>query len=265
MKLGIVLLAGSVSAFSQTTASDDFERSGLGSNWSISFPADGSQVHILENSDLGMNPGPQGFFLADWVGVAFDADQFCEAVIPMDAAPDWARQVYVRRRAGDAARYGFGFDNDPAQVQYYRKWYFKYDGVPGPETRMFGVADHGPEGPGPGDTLRVEIRGYTLSGYWNGRLMATASDANAANRIANGVPGLAARLANGNAALTQAAKVWESWKGGNADAPTRILSLSGNRPLSLEYRSRAFDPRGRAIPHFPRLKPGNAQGWLIIR
>jgi hypothetical protein len=265
MNLGIILLAGGVSAFSQTTASDDFERAGLGANWSISFPADGSQVHILENSDLGMNPGPQGFFLANWVGGTFDADQFCEAVIPVDAAPDWARQVYVRRRASDGARYGFGFDNDPTQGQYYRKWYFKYDGVPGPETRMFGVVDQGPESPGPGDTLRLEIRGYTLSGYWNGRLMATASDAAAANRIANGVPGLAARLANGNAALSQAAKVWESWKGGNVNASTRILSLSPHRPLFLDYRNGAFDPRGRAIPHFRRLKPGNVQGGFIQR
>lgn len=265
MKLGLVLLSGSVSAFSQTTASDDFERAALGANWSISFPADGSQVRIIDGSDLGMNPGPQGFFLANWVGSTFDADQFCEAVIPMDVTPDWAHQVYVRRRASDAARYGFGFDNDPTQGQYYQKWYFKYDGVPGPETRMFGVVDKGPQAPRPGDTLRVEIRGYTLSGYWNGRLMATASDDQAANRIANGVPGLAARLANGNASITQSAKLWESWKGGNVSAPTRILSQRQNRPSFLSYRVGAFDARGQAIAHLPWFYQGNALGWLIRR
>lgn len=245
----------------QTTAFDDFERSTLGSNWMISFPASGSQVQIVGNSDLGMTAGPQGFFLANWAGTPFGADQFCEAVIPMDVAPDWAHQVYVRRRSSDAARYGFGFENDPNQTQYYNKWYFKYDGVPEAETRMFGVVDKGPQAPRPGDTLRVEIRGYTLYGYWNGRLMAMAGDDAASNRIANGVPGLAARVANGNQAITQSVKVWETWRGGTLAAtsiapPFRIRDSS--RPISGWLLG--HDVRGRTVMRqsaFPRYGDGS--------
>jgi hypothetical protein len=202
-------------AGSGATASDDFERATLGSNWTIVYPAAGNQVQIIGNSDLGMVPGPEGFFLVNWTGSPFAADQWSEAVIPADAAAGWAYQPYVRWRASDRARYGFGLDNDPGQTQYYNKWYFKYDGVAGSETRMFGLADNTTgRQPGPGDTLRVEIRGYTLYGYWNGQLMTTATDT-VANRIANGVPGLAARVANGNQAITQPAKVWESWAAGS--------------------------------------------------
>lgn len=231
----------------QTTAFDDFERSALGPNWMISFPASGNQVQIIGNSDLGMVAGPQGFFLANWAGTAFGPDQYCEAVIPPDAPPNWAHQVYVRRRSDDAARYGFGFDNDSTQTLYFNKWYFKYDGVAGPQTRMFGVVDKGPQAPGPGDTLRVEIIGYTLYGYWNGRLMATATDT-ASNRIANGVPGLAARVANGNQAITQSVKVWEMWRGGTlavtAISPG-VRKPTSNQPQSL--RLNGIDARGRTV------------------
>ena len=226
------------------TAADGFERAALGPNWLISFPTSGNQVQILGNSDLGMAAGSQGFFLANWVGSAFGADQFCEAVIPLDVAPDWAHQVYVRRRTSDLARYGFGFDNDPNQALYFNKWYFKFDGVPESQTRMFGLVD-GKQAPKPGDTLRVEIRGYTLYGYWNGKLMTTATDA-ASNRIANGVPGLAARVANGNQSISQNAKVWESWGGGNL--PTTLINPSYFKHPSAtrnEVWFRGRDVRGR--------------------
>ena len=200
---------------SSGSAADDFERASLGPNWTIAYPTSGNQVQIIDNSDVGMVPGPEGFFLLNWIGSSVGADQYSEVVIAADATPGWAYQPYVRWRASDRARYGFGLDNDPGQTQYYNKWYFKYDGVAGSETRMFGLADNTTgRQPGPGDTLRVEIRGYTLYGYWNGQLMTTATDT-AANRIANGVPGLAARVANGNQAITQPAKVWESWAGGS--------------------------------------------------
>jgi hypothetical protein len=120
----------------------------------------------------------------------------------------------VRWRASDRARYGFGLDNDPNQPEYYDKWYFKFDGVASSETRMFGLVDNTTgRQPGAGDTLRVEIRGSTLYGYWNGQLMTTATDT-AADRILDGVPGMAARVAGGNQAITEPAKVWESWAGG---------------------------------------------------
>jgi len=235
----LFLLTVAIGAPFAQTASDDFERATLGSNWFISFPTSGAQVQILGNSDLGMTAGPQGFFLANWVGTTFAADQYCEAVIPLDVAPNWAHQVYVRRRSSDAARYGFGFDNDSTQVQYYKKWYFKYDGVAGPQTRYFGVVDSGPQAPQPGDTLRVEIVGFTLRGYWNGRLMTSATDT-VAGRIINGVPGLAARVANGNQAITQNAKVWESWRGGTLGS-TRIKTPNGTHSLfSGRTGSRSF-------------------------
>jgi hypothetical protein len=197
------------------SGADDFERASLGSNWTIAYPTSGNQVQIIDDGVLGMAPGPQGFFLVNWTGSVFAADQYSEVVIPLDATPGWAYQPYVRWRSSDRARYGFGLDNDPNQPQYYDKWYFKFDGVAGSETRMFGLVDNTTgRQPGPGDRLRVEIRGYTLYGYWNGQLMTTATDT-ATNRIADGVPGMAARVANGNQSITQPAKVWESWAGGS--------------------------------------------------
>ena len=263
MKTALLLL-GIMGSIAAQTASDDFERATLGSNWMISFPTSGTQVQILGNSDLGMAAGPQGFFLANWVGTPFAADQFCEAVIPQDVAPNWAHQVYVRRRSSDAARYGFGFENDPNQTLYYNKWYFKYDGVAEPQTRMFGLVDLGPQAPKPGDTLRVEIRGYKLYGYWNGRLMTSATDS-ASNRIANGVPGLAARVANGNQSITQNAKAWESWRGG-ALTTTRISPYRFSRAPAFGQTgkpNRAIDIRGRFLfisPGFPLLVKGATLG-----
>ena len=194
-------------------ASDDFERTTLGSSWTIVFPDPGNdQVRILDASDLGMGPGPQGFFLANWTQRAFAADQFCEATIPTDATAGWAYMVYVRWRSSDRARYGFAYDNDPSQPNF-GDWIFKYDGVPGPDTRIIASTPAG-DTPQPGDTLRVEIVGYTLRGYLNGTLVLEATDGDV-TKIADGVPGLAARWAVGNQSTTNPAKVWESWAGGS--------------------------------------------------
>ena len=232
--------------FAQNTSTDNFERATLGNNWFISFPPTGNQVQIIGNSDLGMVAGPQGFFLANWIGRTFTADQYCEAIISPDAPTDWAFQVYVRRRSSDAARYGFHFDNDPNQPEYFNKWCFKYDGVPGPETRVFAMAN-GNQAPKPGDTLRVEIRGYTLYGYHNGRLVLTATDT-ASNRIANGVPGMAARLAIGNQAINQSVKVWESWTGGDL-ITTSVVHFWDRQTiqLSTSVSDIIYDLKGRTL------------------
>gem|GEM_PF-2387025 len=192
-------------------ASDDFERASLMTNWTVVYPPDGSQVKIVGSSDLGMGPGPLGFFLVNWTGTTFEADQFCEAKVPADATPGWAYMVYVRWRATDAARYGFAYDSDPSQPQF-GTWIFKYDGVPSSQTRVFASVP----GPAiqPGDTVRVEIRGYTLRGFLNGNLIMEATDTDA-TRIANGVPGLAARWSNGNTRTDVDVMVWESWSGGS--------------------------------------------------
>ncbi len=206
-------------AFDQSTdagtdwTTDDFERMTLGPNWAIRYPpSTNTQVRIVGDSDVGMGPGPEGFFLINRVSPVFRADQFSEATIPLDVTPGWAHQVYVRWRASDGARYGFGYDNDPNQPQYL-SWYFKYDGLPGPQTRYFATAV-ATATPQPGDTLRVEIRGYTLRGYLNNTLVLEATDTDA-TKIAGGEPGMAARWANGNTSTSITVKVWESWSGGS--------------------------------------------------
>lgn len=195
-------------------AADDFERTTLGSNWTVFFPmgAQASQVKIVASSDLGMGAGPQGFFLVNWTRNTFSADQFCEATLPVDATPGWIYMVYVRWRATDAARYGFAYNSDPGQGSF-GSWIFKYDGVPSAQTRVFATAP-ATSTPQPGDTLRVEIVGYTLRGFHNGRLVLEATDVDP-TRIANGVPGLAARWATGNTSTGMDVKVWESWRGGS--------------------------------------------------
>ncbi len=194
-------------------ATDDFERGSLGSDWTIAFPPPpNDQVRIIGDSDLGMAPGPQGFFIAVYTGRTFSADQFCEATIPIDADPDWIHQVFVRRRGVDAARYGFGYNGDPGQPSF-GTWYFKYDGVPSAQTRVFATAP-APSTPAPGDRIRVEIEGFALRGYWNDMLVLEATDTDA-SRIDDGAPGLAARWATGNAGTPAAVKVWEGWAGGS--------------------------------------------------
>lgn len=193
---------------------DDFERASLGSAWTIVFPQTppNDQVRIIGGSDLGMGPGPEGFFLVSYTARTFSADQFGEATIPTDVAANWIHQVYVRWRATDRARYGFGYNSDPGQASF-GNWYFKYDGVPSAQTRVFATAA-ATATPQPGDRIRVEIVGYTLKGYFNGTLVLEATDTDA-SKIANGVPGLAARWATGNTSTSVEVKVWESWSGGS--------------------------------------------------
>jgi hypothetical protein len=195
------------------TACDDFERPSLGSDWTVIYPpAPNSQVQIIDSSDLGMGPGPQGFFIVNWTKQTFSADQFCEATIPADATAGWAHGVSVRWRASDSARYMLAYDNDPNQPLY-GNWILKYDGVPGPQTRIIANIASTAE-PQPGDTLRIEVQGYTLRGYLNGTKVLEGADTDA-SKIADGPPGLAARWANGNTSTAANAKVWESWCGGS--------------------------------------------------
>jgi hypothetical protein len=169
-------------------------------------------VKIIAGSDLGMGPGPQGFFLVNWTKQTFAADQFSEGSVPLDVTAGWAHGVYVRWRASDAARYMFAYDNDPNQPLF-GSWIFKYDGVPGPQTRIIASAPASVT-PQPGDTLRIEVTGYTLRGYLNGTKLLEATDTDP-TKIADGVPGLAARWANGNTSTSSDVKVWESWCGGS--------------------------------------------------
>ncbi len=212
--------AGSAGTTGATTGgagdgqTDDFERAELGPNWRIVFPPppNDTQVQIIDDSDLGMGPGPQGFFLANWIGTSFAADQYCEATISADVTDGWIYQIYVRWRESDAARYGFGYNGDPGQDTY-EQWIFKYDGVPGPQTRIIASAPAATP-PAPGDVLRLEVEGFTLRGYWNGQLVLEATDTDP-SRIANGEVGLAARWATGNMGTPSPVKIWEDWSGGS--------------------------------------------------
>ncbi len=203
---------GDVDASAPTvSAGDGFERAALGTDWQVIFPSNSSQVQIIDGSDLGMTAGAQGFFLVNWVGSDFGPDQFCEGTLPADVDSGWIHQVYVRWRQSDGARYGFGFDGDPSQPDF-GNWIIKYDGVPAAQTRIIASAP-AQAIPGPGDSIRIEVEGYTLRGYLNGALVIQAQDEDL-SRIASGRPGLAARWATGNQTTPEAVKVWESWSGG---------------------------------------------------
>jgi hypothetical protein len=197
------------------SAADDFERARLSGDWVVIFPLPpNDQVRIIDDSDLGMGPGPQGFFLVNWRATTFAPDQFCEGTIPLDVNVNWLHQVYVRWRVADGARYGFHYNGDPGQPGF-GNWAFKYDGVPSAQTRV--IAETPATlitPPGPGDTLRIEVEGFELRGYKNGSLVLSATDTDA-SQIGEGEPGLAARWATGNQATTADAKVWEAWAGGS--------------------------------------------------
>lgn len=210
---------GALAAPPKFGITDNFERASLGANWDVLFG--GAQVQILGSSDLGMVAGANRFFLVNWVGNDFNDDQYSEAVISSEqpTSPIWQNAPYVRRRASDAARYQFSYDNDP-QLQYQR-WTFKYDGVATEFTRYFAVSDVDTVNvPAPGDGLRIEVRGYDFRGLWKPaatgiwQLMLTATDTDA-SKIASGRPGLAARDASGNGTLAADTKVWESFGAGN--------------------------------------------------
>lgn len=216
MSKNILLLLGIAAshlAFAQDPASDDFERStGLGSNWTNYFG--GNDIGIVANSDLGILNSPTRFGIEAWTGSTFSADQYSQAVISPDKIDSMLTQVFVRRRTSDAARYGFhwGNDNTPAE------WAIKYDGVPTAQTRIL-ASMLSPIPPAPGDTLRIEVRTDTATGYpvikgfHNGNLLLTAIDSDAV-AIQNGAPGMAFRFRI-NFPAVYPAKAFEEWNGGS--------------------------------------------------
>ena len=95
----------------------------------------------------------------------------------------------------------------------YGEWIFRYDGVASPAIRLVANAT-ATTPPAPGDTLRVEIVGSTLKGYLNGELVLEGTDSDA-SAIADGRPGLAARLTTGDGTLAADTKIWESFAAGD--------------------------------------------------
>ena len=142
----------------------------------------------------------------------------------------------------DGARYAFHYSDDPRQIDVFRKWEIKYDGVPSNQTRSLATVDAlNPPLPGdalspplPGDTLRIEVSGFTIKGFHNGVEVISATDTDMANRIALGEPGMAYRWATSSIVGVYPAPVWERWSAGSllvpppASADITVLDTSGS-------------------------------------
>jgi hypothetical protein len=201
---------------------DDFERSALGSNWRVL--AGGASTDIINNSDLGLIDNSARFGLVSWSATAFTADQFSEAVISPDKNVEMLTQVFVRWRQGDLARYAFHYAGDPRQEDVFGRWEIKYDGVPTPQTRTLAMSELVPP-PAPGDTLRIEVAGFTIKGFHNGIEVIFATDTDA-SKISSGEPGVAYRWATDLVAGVYPAPVWESWTAGSLPAPPLIPDIT---------------------------------------
>jgi len=174
-------------------AGDDFERAALGADWTVHL----GNAAIVGASDWGASAF-SGIHIASWTATTVGDDQVVEATLAAGWDNQLLAQPYVRRRSADAARYGFGYDDDPAFAAVPR-WYIKYDGVPTEQTRYL-VEVTGLPAAVPGDRLRLEVRGSNpvlLAGYRNGILVVEAADSNA-DRVTSGTPGLVARAWSGS-------------------------------------------------------------------
>lgn len=237
------LLASILASTSEVLADpvfDNFERTALGINWRIIFG--GGSTDIVNNSDLGLKNNSTRFGLASWSASSFSPDQYSEAVISLDKNTNMLTQVFVRWRGSDSARYGFHYAGDPGQVNVFGKWEIKYDGVPTNQTRSLATANVSSP-PNPGDTLRIEIRGFTIKGFHNGVEVISATDTDLSNRIPSGEPGLAYRWATSNIAGVYPAPVWESWSAGSLGVTPpplpvpdiTVIGNSGNNGLLVPF------------------------------
>jgi len=157
---------------------DEFQRDALGDNWQTYNGNAG-----IVNGELGIvnQSGPMlGLGIVAWRGGVFAADQFSEATIAPNKGPDALLQVFVRRRTSDAQRYGFHWNPD-----FGGRWELKLDGG---QPGVVLTTQAAPQGPGPGDVMRVEVAGQQLRGFYNGALVLEAVDASLTDP---GQPGLA--------------------------------------------------------------------------
>lgn len=181
----VLAIAAGAQAQAQISASDDFERGSLGSNWTT-FGRPG----IVNHSDLGLWSGSIAH--AFWVPPV-SPDQSSEGVISANANPAMTFQVFVRGNPLTLSRYAF---------HYQGQWELKYDATGG------GVIASTSTYPAPraGDRLRITAQGTTLRGFLNGVQILSALD----SRIASGKPGLAFRSPTN---VSQPVPVFESWSG----------------------------------------------------
>jgi hypothetical protein len=98
-------------------------------------------------------------------GTQLAADQYCEVAISPNVDHKALLEVFVRRRKSDKARYGFycmRLDNDSQPAASY-VWGFKLDGIDP------GIVLASTDGPRllAGDTLRIEVMGNLIKGFYN--------------------------------------------------------------------------------------------------
>lgn len=226
--------ASTGAALRTTTAagiSDSFERAELGSSWTVHVGVPGT----VAGSDLGLLSG--SIAILSWAA-PLPADQFSEAEVAEGIDPRMQRQVFVRRRASDSARYALHYNLGVSP----QRWELKYDGVLPSQTKLLATATS-PSGPLPGDVIRIEAEGETLRGYKNGRLVIQAVD-RSPQRIVAGAPGMALVLIG--ASVSRPAPVFERWAGGPIAPPQpRITAFrrSGSQVLFSTVRPDCFSVR----------------------
>jgi hypothetical protein len=143
------------------TAADNFDRADgpLGANWSgqtANLTLEGGEVSMIQTTG---NTG------AVWAADAFGPDQFSEVVIGSlngGSILDFRGiQVFTRFQSGTSLRYAFHYFADVGDYQ------IKFDGgTPGVVLASLPAPP-----PGPGDVLRVDVRGSTIRGFVNGQLV----------------------------------------------------------------------------------------------
>lgn len=181
-----------------TGVNDGFNRASLGANWTI---ISGKPV-IIANTELGTTASPANAVL-QWKASTFSSDQFSSAVISATQNTNVSVKVFVRRRASDGAHYSFVWNSGVSPAQ----WELKYDGL-GTNNKILA------SGTAPtsiaGGTMRIEVIGSQITGYFNGAQVLTAQDTN----ITAGSSGIGFIQKSGTT-ITFPAKVINSWQGGN--------------------------------------------------
>ena len=183
--------------------SDSFERPELGSDWAI-YNGD---VGIVGGKDLGLltKDGPmKGLGIVAWCAGDLAVDQFSEAVLAQDLDSKALPQVFVRRHPSDGRRYAFHWNTAEGG-----RWELKLDG--GPDTAVLAMAASSRFSPG--DTMRIEAAGSTITAFHNGVEVLSAEDSALGTPAEAGQPGMAFNVARGVELFP--APFISSWTGGS--------------------------------------------------
>ncbi len=200
-------------------AFDDFERASLGANWTVAYPTPNGGVVAIVNGCLARNPASSSFYIIDYTGVTFAADQWCEATYAANAPmTDEVNAVNVRRDPAQspAPRYIACYDfGDTGDEEFNGKIIIKYDGVAPEDTEYMASVDFRPLVAG--DRIRLEIVGFTLRCYVNGVFVLGVTDT--LQRITTGRPGMCGRrtFSDGVGSLPGlvTVEIWSDFAAGN--------------------------------------------------